>query len=105
MTLHVDSTAALNAGKRKKMANGHKLIDDKPPDDADQLSLVEKIFSHPDTVSQGEYLAIYEFLQGLDIDNDPEMIAAVLREFSGWAQYMLRQMQELGLIGGDEMTD
>jgi hypothetical protein len=74
-------------------------------DDGSHLSLVERIFPNPDTVSQGEYFAMYEFLQNPDIDNDPEMIAGVLREFSGWAKYMLRRMQELDLIGGDEMSD
>ena len=75
------------------------------PDEETQLSLVERVFDNPDIVSQGEYLAIYEFLQNPDISNDPEMIAGVLKEFSGWAKYMLRRMQELGLIGGDEMKD
>jgi hypothetical protein len=86
------------------MVNGHKLMDE-PPDSADQLSLVERVFPNPDTVSQGEYITIYELLLSPDISNDPEMIAGVLREFSGWAAYMLRRMQELGLIGGDEMVD
>ena len=74
------------------------------PDEHSQLSLVERVFPNPDTVSQGEYFAIYEFLQNPDICNDPEMIAAILIEFSGWAEYMLRRMHELGLIGGDEMV-
>ena len=87
------------------MANGYKLKGVEPLDDEDQPSLVERVFPNPDTVNQGEYLAIYEFLQNPDISNDPEMIAAVLREFSGWAEYMLRRMQELGLISGDEMND
>ena len=87
------------------MANGYKVTGDESLDDEDQPSLVERVFPNPDTVSEGEYLTIYEFLQNPDISNDLEMIAAVLRDFSGWAQYMLRQMQELGLIGGDEMTD
>jgi len=87
------------------MANGHELMRDEQLDDEDQSSLVEKIFPNPDTVSQGEYITMYEFLLSPDISNDPEMIAGVLREFSGWAEHMLRRMQELGLIGGDEMTD
>jgi len=63
----------------------------------DQPSLVERTFLDPDTVSQGEYFAIYEFLLSPDIKNDPEMIAGVLEEFAGWAQYMLKQIQEAGL--------
>ena len=87
------------------MANDHNLLEDESPDDANDSSLVERIFPDPDTVSQGEYIAIYQFLQNPDISSDPEMIAGVLREFSGWATYMLRRMRELGLIGGDEMND
>lgn len=87
------------------MANGYKLMGDEPLDDEGQLSLVERVFPNPDTVCEGEYITIYEFLLSPDISNDPEMIASVLKEFSGWAQYMLRRMQELGLIGGDEMVD
>jgi len=80
-------------------------MDDEPPDDRGQLSLVERIFPNPDKTSEGEYIAMYEFLQNPDISNDPGMIAGVLREFSGWAGYMLQRMQELGLIGGDEKND
>ncbi len=67
-------------------------------DGEDYVSLVEKIFYHPEEVSQGEYTAIYEFLLDPEIRDDPEIIAGVLDEFSGWAQYMREQMQKLGLI-------
>ncbi len=73
------------------------MMDDDAPDE-EESSLVERIFLDPDTVSQGEYWAVYEFLLDPDIKDDPEMIAGVLKEFSGWAQYMLGQMRELGLI-------
>ncbi len=80
------------------MANGHKLMDNEPPDEADQPSLVERVFPHPDTVSEGEYITMYEFLLSPDIRDDPIAIAGVLREFSGWAQHMLRRMRRLGLV-------
>lgn len=70
-----------------------------------QLSLVERVFPNPDKVSEGEYIALYEFLLNPDISNDPKMIAGVLREFSGWAQYLLQRMQESGLIDSAEMED
>lgn len=66
-------------------------------DEEDRLSLVERIFDDPDTVGQGEYTAIYEFLLAPDIRDDPDAIAGVLREFSGWAQHMLEQIRKLGL--------
>ncbi|MBI1881555.1 MAG: hypothetical protein HYR94_25520 [Chloroflexi bacterium] len=76
------------------------------PEDGDEdESLVTKIFYHPDTVSQGEYFAIYEFLLDPEIRDDPEMIAAVLKEFAGWAQHMLEQMRKLGLIDQTESYD
>ena len=49
------------------MANGYKLKGVEPLDDEDQPSLVERVFPNPDTVNQGEYLTIYEFLQNPDI--------------------------------------
>ena len=55
----------------------------------DQNSLVERVFDDPDTVGQGEYTTIYEFLLAPDIRDDTEAIAGVLQEFSGWAQHML----------------
>jgi hypothetical protein len=67
-------------------------------DEGTSPSLVESLFDDPDTVCEGEYTTIYEFLLDPDMRNDPEMIAGVLREFSGWALYMLKRMQELGLI-------
>ncbi|MBI3243136.1 MAG: hypothetical protein HYZ49_12655 [Chloroflexi bacterium] len=87
------------------MANRYKLMSDEQPDGEVQPSLVERIFPNPDNVSEGEYLAIYDFLQSPDINNDPEMIAASLREFSGWAQYLLQQMQESGPIDRAETGD
>ncbi len=68
-----------------------------PPRDSHR-SLVEKIFDHPDRVCEGEYITIYEFLLNPDICDDPEMIAGVLTEFSGWALYMLEKMKKAGLI-------
>jgi hypothetical protein len=69
------------------------------PEDGDpEESLVAKIFYHPKTVSEGEYITIYEFLMDPDIRNDPEMIAGALKEFAGWAEHMLEQMRKLGLI-------
>ena len=64
-----------------------------------------KGYSNPDTICEGEYIAIYEFLLSPDISNDPEMIAGVLREFSGWAQYLLQRMRESGLIDSAETGD
>ncbi|MCK4315912.1 MAG: hypothetical protein KAX24_09090 [Anaerolineae bacterium] len=64
----------------------------------DQNSLVESVFDNPDAVSQGEYTAIYEFLLNPDICDDPDAIAGVLQEFSGWAQHMLEKMRQLDLI-------
>jgi len=87
------------------MADGYRLMSDEQPDSEVQSSLVERIFPNPDNVSEGEYLTIYEFLQSPDIDNDPEMIAGALKEFSGWAQHMLLRMQELGIIGSDKASD
>jgi hypothetical protein len=75
------------------MADDDKLNDDFE-DDKEPLSLVERVFFDPDNVSQGEYWAIYEFLLDPDIKDDPEMVVNVLKEFSGWAQYMLGQIQE-----------
>jgi hypothetical protein len=66
------------------------------------ISLVERVFGSPDTVCEGEYITIYEFLLDPDIRDDPETIAGVLREFSGWALYMLKRMQELGLVDRTE---
>jgi hypothetical protein len=61
-------------------------------------SLVERVFDEPNTVCEGEYATIYEFLLNPDIGNDPDAIAGALKEFSGWAHYMLERMQGLGLI-------
>jgi len=77
----------------------HPLVEEE-----DQQSLVERIFPHPDTVCEGEYITIYEFLLSPDIRNDPELIAGALDEFSGWAQYMLGQMRQRGLIDRNERT-
>jgi hypothetical protein len=66
--------------------------------DQDHRSLVERIFDDPDVVCEGEYITLYDFLLAPDICNDPEHIAAVLREFAGWATYMLERMQGLNLI-------
>ena len=68
------------------------------------LSLVERLFPHPDNVCQGEYYAIYDLLLNMDERADPEAIAGVLREFAGWATYMLVQMKAAGLIGESELT-
>jgi hypothetical protein len=84
------------------MANSYEPTSDEQPDGEAQSSLVERIFPNPDSVSEGEYLAIYDFLQSPDINNDSEMIAGVLREFSGWAQYLLKRMRESGLIDSAE---
>jgi hypothetical protein len=64
-----------------------------------QHSLVETIFDDPDHICTGEYMTIYEFLLGPSIRDDPDMIAGVLKEFSGWAEYMLERIGELGLLG------
>ncbi len=87
------------------MANGYEPTSDEQLDGEDQSSLVERIFPNPDSVSEGEYLAIYDFLQSPDINNDPEMIAGALREFSGWALHLLQRMQESGLIDSAETND
>lgn len=63
-----------------------------------QQSLVEKIFDNPDCICAGEYIAIYELLLSPSIRDDPGAIAGVLEEFSGWAEYMLERMGELGLL-------
>ena len=68
----------------------------------EEQSLVEKIFPDPTDVSEGEYTAIYEFLLSPDICNDPEAIAGVLEEFSGWAEHMLKELQKLGLTSQTE---
>ena len=68
----------------------------------DGQTLVEALFPNPDTVSEGEYAAIYEFLQSPDICNDPAMIAGCLEEFAGWSQYMLEQMRKQGLLEQSE---
>jgi hypothetical protein len=73
-----------------------------PEEGDEEDSFVAQIFYHPDTVSQGEYITIYEFLLDPEIRDDPEMIAGVLREFAGWAQHMLEQMRTLGLIDETE---
>ena len=78
---------------------------DNLPNENSHLSLVERVFPHPDQVSEGEYIALYEFLLNPDISNDPEMIAGVLREFSGWAEYPLQRMRETGLINDAETDD
>ena len=61
-------------------------------------SLVEKIFDDPDRICTGEYITIYEFLLRPSIRDDPDMIAGILNEFSGWAEYMLKRIEELGLL-------
>ena len=63
-------------------------------EEEDRLSLVERVFGDPGTVGQGEYTAIYEFLLAPDIRDDPDAIAGVLQEFSGWAQYMLGRLPQ-----------
>jgi hypothetical protein len=73
------------------------------PEDGDEdESFVAKIFPHPDNVCEGEYITIYEFLLDPEIRDDPQRIAGVLKEFAGWAQYMLEQMRKLGLIDQTE---
>jgi hypothetical protein len=64
----------------------------------DQSSLVEKIFDNPDRICEGEYMTIYEFLLSPSIRDDPDVIAGVLEEFSGWARFMLNRMRESGLL-------
>jgi hypothetical protein len=61
-------------------------------------SLVEKIFDDPDRICESEYTAIYEFLLSPSICDDPDAIAGVLGEFSGWAEYMLKRIEELELL-------
>lgn len=61
----------------------------------DHRSLVERVFDDPDVICEGEYITIYDFLLDPGICNDPERIAGVLREFAGWATYMLQRMQRL----------
>ena len=64
----------------------------------DQQSLVERLFFDPDTVCQGEYMAIYDFLLSPDIRDNPVAIAGCLEEFTGWTQHMLTQMRKQGLL-------
>lgn len=71
----------------------------------DKSSLVEQVFDSPDNVCEGEYIAIYEFLLSPDICDDPDLIAGVLREFTGWSRHMLRQMYERGLIASPEADE
>jgi hypothetical protein len=78
------------------MAHGDHPADTLP--EGDQPSLVERLFPAPKTVSEGEYIAIYEFLLNPDICNDPVAIAGCLGEFAGWAQYMLTQMGKQSLL-------
>jgi hypothetical protein len=70
---------------------------DPDPRDEEQPSLVERLFDPPRDVSQGEYTSIYEFLMDPDVRNDPQMIAGILEEFSGWSQYMLGKLHKAGL--------
>lgn len=44
-------------------------------------SLVEKIFDDPDCICESEYTAIYEFLLGPSIRDDPDAVAGVLESF------------------------
>jgi hypothetical protein len=67
-------------------------------DEEEQPSLVERLFDRPRDISQGEYTAIYELLINPDVCNDPQLIAGILEEFSGWAQYMLEKMHKAGLV-------
>jgi hypothetical protein len=67
-------------------------------DEEEQPSLVERLFDHPSNISQGEYTAIYELLMDPDVCNDPQLIAGILEEFSGWAQYMLEKMHKADLV-------
>ena len=71
---------------------------------AEPLSLVERLFPDPDNVSQGEYYAIHNLLLNMDECDDPQAIAGVLREFAGWATYMLGQMKAAGLIGESDLS-
>ncbi len=66
--------------------------------DEAEPTLVQTLFPDPDSVSEGEYITIYEFLQNPDICNDPVMIAGCLEEFRGWAQHMLAQLRKQGLV-------
>ena len=74
------------------------MTDSDRPNGEDHLSLVEGVLDNPDTVSQGEYTTVYEFLLNPDIRDDPDAIAGVLRAFSGWSQHMLERIRRLGLI-------
>ncbi|MDY6875604.1 MAG: hypothetical protein SWK90_05295 [Chloroflexota bacterium] len=85
------------ANGRVSMSYNPGTTDSDSPGEEDWLSLVERIFDDPDAVGQGEYTAIYEFLLVPDICDDPDAIAGVLQEFSGWAQHMFEQMRKLGL--------
>lgn len=69
-----------------------------PFTEQDHHSLVKRVFDDPDAVCQGEYITIYDFLLAPDICNDSEHIASVLREFAGWATYMLQRMQRLNFV-------
>jgi hypothetical protein len=69
----------------------------------DRRSIVERVFDDPDTINEGEYTSIYEFLLSPDIKDDLVAIAGVLEEFSGWAQYMLERMRKLSLT--DQIED
>ncbi len=71
---------------------------------AEPCSLVERLFPHPDNVSQGEYHAIYDLLLNMDERDNPQALAGVLREFAGWAMYMLKQLKSAGLIGESELA-
>ena len=71
-------------------------------DDDGAPSLVKTLFPNPDTISAGEYSTIYEFLLDPDIRNDRHMIAGVLQEFAGWAEYMLNIMRKRGLADPEE---
>lgn len=80
------------------MAKELEMPESDSSDSEEQDSLVERIFDDPDSVSEGEYWAIYEFLLNPVIRDDAEAIAGALQEFSGWAQYMLKRMRKRGLI-------
>ena len=59
-------------------------------------SIIEKVFPDPDTVSQGEYRAMYEFLLSPDMESDPDLIIGCLEEFAGWANHLLDLMRKAG---------
>ena len=65
-------------------------------DEQNQKSLVETLFWDPEAVSEGEYWAIYEFLQDPNICDDPVAIAGSLQEFAEWTQFMLEQIKKRG---------